>query len=225
MAKVEIIPPDRSLAKQSLNGIATVARARTNPGGLVSSTLTRWEANGQTRAISAVAERTRAEADLFEAHTQALESYVKRQAAAARVEELPEIIAAERARRRAARAEELRQMQHNYDFAQLRRQTELARAEAILEDARQALIAQREHGVHYHGLGWKQKNGERELYVEEQQAILSEHRKRVAQSELDGLQHASNEELLQRRTEMNADGRDTRAVDEELARRNNSAPR
>lgn len=222
MAKVEIIPPDRSLAKRSLNGIATVARARTNPGGLVSSTLTRWEANGQTRAISAVAERTRAEADLFEAQTQALESYVKRQAAAARVEELPEIIAAERAGRRAARAEELRQMQNKYNVAQLRRQTELARAEAILEDARQALNAQREHGVHYHGLGWKQKIGERELYVEEQQVILSEHRKRVAGKDFNELQHASNEELLQRRAEMNADGHDTRAIDDELARRSAS---
>jgi hypothetical protein len=93
-----------------------------------------------------------------------------------------------------------------------------------LLNAEQQCEGQAEHGGRYHELGWKQKIGERELYVEEQEAVLSEHRKRVANAQND-LNRASDEELVQRRAEMNADGVDTREVDEVLARRNGRARR
>ena len=112
--KYEIIPPSRGglpAARNEDRGV-TVTPPRLNPGGIIESTLTRWDANRHSRTIGAVAARTRAETDLFDAQTQALASYGKRQEAAFRLRELPEILANDLARRRVDRAEELRKVQH-----------------------------------------------------------------------------------------------------------------
>jgi hypothetical protein len=107
--KYEILPPSRAgaLARRDDHSVV-VSPPRVNPGGLLASTLARWEADRHARTIGAVAARTRAEADLFEAQTQAMNSYVKRQQVAYRLQELPEILSTDRARRRSERAEELR---------------------------------------------------------------------------------------------------------------------
>src|ERR1700733_6255210 len=91
--KYEILPPSQSgaLARPERSEVV-VSPPRVNPGGIIESTLTRWEANRHTRTIGAIATRTRAETDLFEAQTQALNSYVKWQQAVYRVQELPEIL-------------------------------------------------------------------------------------------------------------------------------------
>ena len=68
----------------------------------------RWTAERDARTLTAIAARTRAEGDLFEAQSEAMESFIKRQRVLGHVQELPEIIATDRARRRAERAEELR---------------------------------------------------------------------------------------------------------------------
>jgi hypothetical protein len=213
---------------------------RANPGGILSSMPIRWEANAQAKTYDALARRTVAERALVEADTDLGESLIKNVRMRHRFAELPEILATDRTRRHIQRNEELRDLRHQAEVAGARRMQELAIADTSLADARigltharerltvaqtsllnaeQALQAQREHGGRYHELGWKQKNGERELYVEEQEAILSQHRKRIAGTAEDELQHASDNELLQRREEMNADGRDTRSVDDVLARR------
>jgi hypothetical protein len=233
MGKVEIIPPSRAPMRRSDAALVPAAPPRVNPGGLVSSTLTRWEANRHSRAISAIAERTRAEAGLFDAQTQALESYVKRQRAGARVQELPEIIANDRAIRRSERAEELRQVQHRYELAETRRQADLANADRVLVDARQALQAQREHGYDSYALEWKKRQCEIldvELSMAERKAILREHlgeieRSREAGTLGPGVGDAEiNEALHEARAQLRASGLDTRKIDEVLASRG-SRPR
>jgi hypothetical protein len=242
---IEIIPPSRAVqTRPSANrGLAEVRHStppRANPGGILSSMPMRWEANAQAKTYAAFARRTSAERALVEADTELGESLIKNVRMRHRFAELPEILATDRTKRQVQRNEELRELRHQVEMAETRRMQELAIADTSLTDARtglmqarerltvaqtglldaeQALMAQRDHGGRYHELGWKQKNGERELYIEEQEAVLSEHRKRAGRSTQDELQHASDSELLQRRAEMNADGHDTRAVDDVLARR------
>lgn len=228
MAKIEIIPPSRTPSRRSENNVVPATPPRTNPGGLVSSTLVRWEANRHSRAISAIAERTRAEAGLLDAQTQALESYVKRQRAGARVQELPEIVANDRAIRRTERAEDLRQVRHQHELAEARRQMELAHADRVLVDARQALQAQREHGYDTYVLEWRKRKSEIldvELTMAERKAILREHAAEFEdKSDSRGLQpDASDDEveeaLHEARSQLRASGLDTGKIDAVIAKR------
>ena len=120
--------------------------SRVNPGGIINSTITRWEANRHARTINALSNRVRAETELFDAQTQALGSYIKRQRAFQELQELPEILANDRECRRAERAERLRQYQHASEMTELKRATEVAYGQTALLDARQALKAQRDFG-------------------------------------------------------------------------------
>ena len=241
---VEIIPPSRSLRtsrSQELTEARQSTPHRANPGGILSSLPIRWEANAQAKSYDAQTRRTSAERALVEADTELGHALVRNVRMRHEFAELPQILATDRTKRQIARAEEIRDLYHRVEIAENRRMRELAEAEIVLTDARSNLTraherlttartgllnaeqqyqAQAEHGSRYHELGWKQKIGERELYVEEQEAVLNEHRKRVANAQND-LNRASDEELIQRRAEMNADGVDTREVDEVLARRSN----
>ena len=228
MGKIDIIPPSRVPTRRSDAALVPTAPPRVNPGGPVSSTLTRWEANRHSRAISAIAERTRAEAGLFDAQTQALESYVKRQRAGARMQELPEIIANDRAIRWSERAEQLRQAQHQHELAETRRQTELTNADRVLVDARQALQAQREHGYDSYALEWKKRQCEIldvELSMAERKAILREHLGHFEDSPdtrglpADAGDDEVDEALHEARAQLRASGLDTRKIDEALASR------
>jgi hypothetical protein len=230
MAKVEIIPPSRIglPARRSGSALVSVAPPRVDPGGLVSSTLMRWEANRHSRAISAIAERTRAEASLFDAQTQALESYVKRQRAGARVQELPEIIANDRAIRSTGRAEELRQERHQHELAETRRQAELTHADRALLDARQALQAQREHGYDSYSLEWKKRQCEIldvELSMAERKAILREHVGEMGEPAdtrgftSDASDEDVDEALHEARSQLRASGLETATIDAVIARR------
>jgi hypothetical protein len=115
-----------------------------------------------------------------------MESYIKRQRTVGRVQELPEIIATDRARRRAERAEELREKYHQHEVAEARRLTEMALAERVLLDAQQALTAQREYGYSSYELEWKKRNCEMldvELSAAERRALLREHLAELQQSD------------------------------------------
>src|SRR5262245_35858286 len=126
-SRQELIPPSGSrLPARREDGMIAVSPSRVDPGGLVSSTFMRWTADRHTRTFTAVAARTRAEADLFDAQSGALESYIKRQRVVGRLQELPEIVATDRALRRAGRAEELRAAQHQHEIVEARRLTEMA---------------------------------------------------------------------------------------------------
>jgi len=221
--KIEIISPSR-LPTSTGNGAGhelSCGIARENPGGIISSALMRWEANRHARTFGALAERTRAEADYFEAQTQAIDSYIKRARAGHRLAELPETLALDRARRRADRAEELHEIQHQTDLADHRRMTELAHVQSVLVDAQQELRAQREFGYFNHQLAWKKKNCEMldvELDAAERRALLREAQNGNAQGEPAQLSEAELiEQLYAKREELRASGLDTSRVDSALA--------
>jgi len=227
MGEVEIIPPRRASLPARPTSAPVAMSPRVNPGGIVSSTLTRWHANSQNRALTAMAGRTRAEADLYEAQSQAIESYVKRDRAAARLQELPEMIAADRAKRRAARAEELRELYHQHELASVRRMTELTRAEVVLEDARQALKAQRDHGYGVYELEWQRRQCESldvELSAEERREVLRQHQAEVKArknrgSPQDKNDQGINDALYEARAQLRASGLDTTRIDALLNQR------
>jgi hypothetical protein len=230
--KYEILPPSRgAVPARRDNSAVVVSPPRVNPGGVIESILTRWEANRHARTIGAVAVRTRAETDLFEAQTQALNSYVKRQQAGYRLQELPEILNNDRARRRIERAEELRQVQHQFEVAEMHRQTEIARVEVVLVDAQQALRAQRDHGYTTYELGWKKKQCEIldvELNAAERRAILRQHLAELEQqhraeqrggSDARPNEDALDDALYEARAQLNASGLDTSRIDAAIERR------
>ena len=205
---VEIIPPSRLPANTGHGAGRELSSyvARENPGGIISSTLTRWEAERHARVYGALAARTRAEADYFDAQSGAIESYIKRAKAGYRLAELPEILATDRARRRADRAEELREIQHQRDLAETRRRTEMAHLQSTLVDAEQALQAQRDHGYLTHSLAWKRKHCELlniELDAAERRALLREVQnptpaQPLTEDELIEQLHARREQLASR---------------------------
>jgi hypothetical protein len=235
MSKYEILPPARGgvPARRENNSVA-VSPPRVNPGGIIDSALTRWEANRHARTIGAVATRTRAEADLFDAQTQALNSYVKRQEAGFRLQELPEVLANDRARRRVQRAEELRQVQHQHEVSEMHRQTEIARVEAVLVDAQQALRAQREFGYTTYELGWKKKQCEMldvELNAAERRAILRQHLSELERQDASERRSGSDsaagadgvdDALYEARAQLNASGLDTGRIDAIIEQRKSS---
>jgi hypothetical protein len=90
MGNMKILPPRRSSLPARPTSSAPLAPS-INPGGVIASTLTRWKADRDARTAQALTRRTHAETELFEAQAQAAESYVNRQRAAARVQELPEM--------------------------------------------------------------------------------------------------------------------------------------
>ena len=224
MPKQEILPPIRSQpSAEQLSNSAGLAPPRFNSGGIVSSTLTRWEAGRHSRTAGAVTERTRAEAALFDAQSVALESYIKRQRAAFQLQELPEILAAERMRRRMTSIEGLNQLQHEHDLASMRRRTERTHAEVALVDAEQALRAQREFGHAAHELRHKKQICEMldvELGAAERRAILRQHMVGLGgEPERGGRKPDDLEEALyQARAELNANGLDTSRIDAMLSR-------
>lgn len=223
MAKneIEIIPPSRPLARmKGAERQAGSALRPTNPGGPISSALMRWEANRHSRVFNALAEATRQKAGLVDAHTELIESQIKHARALYRLDELDEILAADRARRRIERFEEVRDAQHRRDLNERHRMRDVAIAEAALVDAQQALQAQRDHGYIVHELNWKRQRAEVlgvELDAAERRALLREAEQPRDSSE--GTQSVEKliEQLYTRREELRADGLDTSRIDDALA--------
>jgi hypothetical protein len=216
-------------ARREQNGVA-VSPQRVDPGGVVSSTLMRWTAERHTRTLTAVAARTRAEADLFDAQSEAMESYVKRQRVLGRLQELPEIIATDRAHRRAERAEELREVYHRHEVADVHRLTELAYVERELLDAQQALKAQRDYGYSSYELEWKKRSCEMldvELSAAERRAILREHLAELDQADVNRTQKVQadtsdaelDDSLYEARAQLLANGLDAGRIDALIERR------
>jgi hypothetical protein len=232
VSKYEILPPTRSsnLPAARPVGPATLP-ARVNPGGIIESALTRWEAARHARTIDTLTTRTRAETELYEAQAQLVESYVKRQRAAQRFQELPEILATDYERRRAERAEELREVHHRHDVAETRRRSELAQAETALVDAQQALQAQHHFGYSTYELAWKKRKCEMldvDLSAAERRAILRQHLAELEGSrpaelgrQLDGnsSDDVIDNALVDARAQLNANGLDTTRVDAVIERR------
>jgi hypothetical protein len=225
----DLIPAGHNLPEpHKRDGIVRVGPPRLYTDGAVGSMFNKWQAGHQTKAIQAVTARTRAEADLCNAQTAVIEAYTARQEAAARLQELPEVIASEKARRRVERHERYREAVHNHLIAETRRETVLTHAVAELVDARQALTAQRVYGHSTYELAWAKKKVEMldvELSAAERRAILQQHVPELAPpGENTALPYnpsakAIDDALYARRDELRADGVDTAQVDSLIARR------
>jgi hypothetical protein len=241
---IEIIPPSRAVrAPRPATPVPVVdkrftAPRRQNPGGLITSHPIRWHANVQARSYEALARRSAAERALVDADTELGHSLIKNARMRHEYAELPQTLIVDRHRREVKRTEEMRDLHHQVELAEARRKMELAEVETqvtrthsdltharsqltvarrTLLNAEQELEGQRQNGTRYHALGWEQRIGERELAVEEQRAILTEHRQRVADAQ--SRPGFAEDDLLARRAEFNADGLDTSAIDATLQRR------
>lgn len=232
MPKQEILPPERPSSQVTRRDTTTVSVSppRIHTGGIVESTLTRWEANRQSRAVDAITRRTQSESALMKAQTEVMETYVARHRAAYRVQELPEILANDRAQRRVERANQLRDVQHRYEMAETKRLTELSHAQATLTDAQQALAAQRSYGDLTYKLAWRRKGSdmlEIELSDAERRAVLRQHTQemdggssqRLLSTGGDETEETIDDALHERRSQLAASGIDTSRVDDAIERR------
>jgi hypothetical protein len=221
--EVEIIPPSRtSLSDRGERHLAQTPQEY-HPSGVLSSRLATWEANRRTRVIEARAAATRSQAKLFDAQTQAVESYIKRNEALNRLAELPEILANDRIKRRMERAEELRELRHRHELAEEYRLSEVARAQSTRVAVEQELQARRDYGYLTHSIEWKRKQCEMldvELSAAERRAILRQHIGELDEGRkaADPPADAATEQLYRVREQMLADGIDTRHLDAALER-------
>ncbi|GEM_PF-6449711 len=232
MTKQEILPPTRILPTKAHDSVAsTLVAPRTRPGDLIESYFLRKSAARDGETYGVLARRAQAEATLFDAERELIDAYGRRTRALANLQELPEILANERAIRRSERAEDLRQAQHRYEVAEVKRLTELAQVEAVLVDAQQALRAQREYGYTTYELAWKKKYCEMldvELGAAERLAILRQHDKNLARAlspprtqtlNANISDDAIDETLHTQRSELAASGLDTSRIDSLIERR------
>lgn len=223
MSKITIIPPERpNLPARRENNMPAADLARVNPGGAITSTLMRWEAQRHARTFQALTARARAEQGLFDAQADVMDAYVRRGQAAQRLVELPEVLEADSARRRAERAEEMRDLLHRQDMARMRREAERAHAERLLVDAQHALKAQREHGYGSHQLGWLKTKCEMldvELGAAERRALLRDSTEFLAPVIVADGTDEVDRVLLDARNQLRASGLDTAKIDAELDRR------
>lgn len=148
-------------------------------------------------ALRAESEATQADADLYRARTD-------RALAQAEYDELPERLSQERYLRRLGRFQEIRNLEHEIALEEVDHQVRVTRKSAELmnavtdltlaranctaarqrlADATQAYTAQLEFGDQHYELMWERKLNEETLFVEEQRAVLREHRERVALSD------------------------------------------
>src|SRR5689334_9000942 len=110
---IEIIPPSKSLRARSSESreIAQerhTTALRAEPGGILSTLPTRWEANAQAKTYGALERRAIAERALVEADTELGKSLIANLKMRHRFGELPEILATDRTMRQIQRNEELR---------------------------------------------------------------------------------------------------------------------
>jgi len=221
--EIEIIPPTRNAVSQGRGTQIAETPRGDHPSGVLSARFATWEANRLERVITARALATQAQARLYDAQTTAVESRIKRDEAANRLAELPEILMHERLKRRTERVEELRELRHRHELAEELRYSELARAQSTRVAAEQELQARRDYGYLTHTIDWKKKMCamlDVELDTAERRALLRQHIKELggdATGNARGVAGDVAETLHALREQMLADGIDTRHLDAVLS--------
>jgi hypothetical protein len=217
---IEIIPPFRAgrpaqrADQPSPWGAVTPAET----DGVFSSALTRWRANRQARTWEAMATSMKAAKEYYDSRTQAIESYIKSQEAAYRAARLPETAAADAARARAEQHAALRTIEHRQELAELNRMTELARVEAALAEAHQALRVQYELG---YGVIFNRRTADlldAELAVAERRAVQRQHLKELENAKParsgEGNDGMIDDALYEMRAHLHSGGMDTSRIDD-----------
>jgi hypothetical protein len=200
--ELEILPPTgRSTLPAPTTPAPVQTPTRLPAGDLFVRPFIRFEARSRTMTYSAVGAALRAEAEATQASADLFRSRTDRALAQAEYNELPQRIAQERYLRQLSRFQEIRTLEQEIALQEIdhqvrftRKSAELMQVESDLTvartnctaarhrlaDATQALAAQLKYGDRHYELMWERKIGEDELYVEEQRAVLLEHRERVA---------------------------------------------
>lgn len=200
--EVEILPPTgRSTLPDKVSLARVEPPARVPAGDLLLRPFIRYGARSRAMTYSAVGAALRAEAEATQADADLYRSRIDRAMAQAEYDELPERLAQERYLRHLGRFQEIRSLEHEIALEEIDHQVRFTRKSAELmqaatdltlaranctaarhrlADATQALHAQLTHGDEHYELMWERKIGEETLFVEEQRAVLLEHRERVA---------------------------------------------
>jgi hypothetical protein len=199
---IEILPPNpRSNLPAQVSLTPVTTPSRLSAGGLFERPLVRFEARSLAMTYAARGAALRAEAEATQAAADMHRARIDRATALAEYEDLPNRLADERYMRRLGRFQEIRNLEHEVALAEINHQTQVTRKSAELTqavtdltiaranctaarqrlaDATQAYTAQLEYGDKHYALMWERKINEETLYVEEQRAVLQEHRDRVA---------------------------------------------
>jgi hypothetical protein len=230
--EVEIIPPSRPAQPARPTPAPVTLPARVSPGDLFLRPLVRFDADSRALTFTSLAAATYAEADATQADAELTRSLSERAIARAEYNELPERLAQERHVRRLRRAQEIRAVEHEIVLAEIDHQVRVTRGSADLMQAMtdltlaranctaarhrllettQAYLSQAQYGDRYYDLMWERKVGEETLHVEEQRAVLQEHR----QQRLSDRTHARFHE---ERVDLHPDGMDATSVDAEISK-------
>ncbi len=199
---VEVLPPNpRSNLPAPVRLTPVNAPAPLPAGDILVRPLIRFAARSRAMTYTAVGAAKRAEAEATQADADLTRARVDRALAQSEFDELPERLAQERHLRRLGRFQEIRTLEHEIAIAEVDHQVRVTRkfaelmnaetdltlaranctaARQRLADSTQAYTAQLRHGDQHYELMWERKIGEETLYVEEQRAVLREHREHIA---------------------------------------------
>jgi hypothetical protein len=174
---------------------------RLSVGSVWEAPLVRFYARSRAMTYTAHGAALRAESEATQAAADLHRARLDRALALAELDELPDRLAQERYLRRLGRFQEIRNLEHEIALEEIDHQTRVTRKSAELmqattdltiaranctaarqrlADATQAYSAQLEYGDQHYALMWERKINEETLFVEEQRAVLQEHRDRVA---------------------------------------------
>ncbi len=200
--EVEVLPPNpRSSLPARVSLTPASVPAPMPAGDLLVRPFIRFGARSRAMTYTAVGAALRAESEATQADADLYRARTDRALAQAEYDELPERLAQERYLRRLGRFQEIRNLEHEIALEELDHQVRFTRKSAELmqatcdltlarsnctaarqrlADATQAFTAQLEYGDRHYDLMWERKLNEETLYVEEQRAVLQEHRERAA---------------------------------------------
>jgi hypothetical protein len=200
--EVEVLPPNPQSnlpARVSLKPVNVPAPLPV--AGILERPFVRYGARSRAMTYTAVGAALRAETEATQASADLQRARIDRAVARAEYDELPERLAQERYLRSLGRFQDIRSLEHEIALEEIDHQVRVTRKSAELmqaatdltlaranctaarqrlADATQAFTAQLEHGDQHYDLMWERKINEETLYVEEQRAVLQEHRERVA---------------------------------------------
>jgi hypothetical protein len=199
---VEVLPPNpRSNLPARVSLTPASVPAPIPAGDLLVRPFIRFGARSRAMTYTAVGAALRAESEATQADADLYRARVDRALAQAEYDDLPERLSQERYLRRLGRFQEIRNLEHEIALEELDHQVRVTRKSAELmhavtdltlaranctaarqrlADSTQAYSAQLEYGDRHYELMWERKIGEETLHVEEQRAVLQEHRERVA---------------------------------------------
>jgi hypothetical protein len=134
----EIIPPSKGLpAKRRETTPASMSDVRRlDTGGIVGSTITRWKAGSQSRALDEIAKRYRSEADAIKAYGEVADAFEDTARKVNRLRHLPDNIALDDEKWNGEREEEHEEITHRKEMNRRRRQREIEEADTQNVEAR-----------------------------------------------------------------------------------------